>query len=231
MRKLLACLISIPLISCSQPKDVKIHVRINGIPDNTKFYLFRAFNLDSAISKNGQFDLKYHKFSSSPEATVITTGYKEPGIMCWIENEDMTIECNYSDLNDTKSAGSVTQKEFEKLLVLIKPNQLRLKELRREVRSERDSTQKELIQHILDSLQLIYKKKIEDFVIANPNSSVSTFILMLSANETFTKDEVLALFSKLDKAQQESETGKSLIQTLEMLEQIRSQNKNLKPGN
>jgi Domain of unknown function (DUF4369) len=223
MRKLLAYLIIIPLSGCGQTKDIKIHVNLNGVPDNTKFYLFRAFNLDSATSKNGQFDLTYHKFSSDPESTVITTGYKEPGIMCWIENDDMTIECNYPELNNTKSTGSVTQKEFEGLVITIKPDQLKIKGLRREIINQKDPAKKAFAQQQFDSIQLIYKTNIKNFIVANPKSSVSTFILMVSANETFTKDEVMGLYSKLDKAQQESESGKSIIQLLEMLDQIKPQ--------
>jgi hypothetical protein len=225
MRKLLAYLIIIPLSGCGQTKDIKIHVRLNGVPDNTKFYLFRAFNLDSAFTRNGQFDLTYHKVSPEPEATVITTGYKEPGIMCWIENDDMTIECNYPDFNNTRSTGSATQKEFEGLVATIKPDQLKMKELRREVINQKDSTKKAIARHQFDSIQLIYKATVENFIVANPKSSLSTFILTVSANEVFTKDEVMELFSKLDKAQQESETGRSLIQTVEMIDKLKSQYK------
>lgn len=213
----------LPICSLAQVKDINIHVALSGIADNTKFYLFRAINLDSTVSKNGQFDLTYHKSSLDPEATAITTGYKEPAIICWVENEDMTIAANYANLYDTKSTGSATQKEFEKLIVMIKPDQLELKGLRREVRYQKDSIKKALARIQLDSLQIVYKTKIENFIIANPKSSVSTFILMASVNEVFTKEEVMVLYSKLDKSQQESESGKSIIEVLEMFDKIKSQ--------
>jgi hypothetical protein len=46
---------------------------------------------------------------------------------------------------------------------------------------------------------------------------------MASANEVFTKEEVMVLYSKLDKSQQESESGKSIIEVLEMFDKIKSQ--------
>lgn len=106
---------------------------------------------------------------------------------------------------------------------MIKPDQLELKGLRREVRYQKDSIKKALARIQLDSLQIVYKTKIENFIIANPKSSVSTFILMASVNEVFTKEEVMVLYSKLDKSQQESESGKSIIEVLEMFDKIKSQ--------
>jgi hypothetical protein len=223
MLKLLLYFLAItPLSGLSQEKAIKIHVTLTGVPDNTKYYLYRAGNLDSAVSQKGKFDLVYHKFSVDPEAVVITTGYKEQGIVCWIENEDITISSDYAAPYDMKSTGSATQKEFEKLIEIVKPDQLEIKDLKKAARAQKDTTKRVLIQRQLDSLQLEYKNKIQNFISTHPKSSVSTFILAASANEVFTKDEALELYFKLDKAQQESESGKSILRVIEMLDQLRS---------
>ena len=231
MREFFTLFLVMPLVGAGQAKDIKIHVALKGVPDGQKFYLFRAVNWDSAIAKDGQFDLTYHKFSSEPEATAITTGDKEPGILCWVENQNITITATYPDFMVTASTGSVTQKEFDVLAVTIKPDQVALKKLRREMFSEKDPVKKELARTKLDSANLIYKKKITDFIYANPGSSVSTFMLWISTSYTFTGSEIRELYARLDKSQQESEMGKSRIKTLEMLEQLESQMKNSKPKN
>lgn len=220
MIRFLIFLLGMPLLGVGQSKDIKIHVTLTGAPDGQKFYLFRAINWDSAVVKNGQFDLLYHKYSSQPEATVITTGYKESSLLCWVEKENITITATYPEFKVTTSTGSITQKEFDGLAANIKSDQAEIKKWDRQVINEKDSLKKALAREKRDSVNLIYKKKIKDFIYAHPGSSVSTFIIMVSMNETFTGTEVRELYAQLDKTQQESEMGSILIKTLEMLEQI-----------
>jgi len=231
MIKFWVFLIVMPILALGQAKDIKIHVTLKGVPNGQKFYLYRAVSWDSAIARDEQFDLTYHKYSLEPEATVITTGDKEPGVFCWVENENMTITAIYPDLKVTSSTGSRTQKEFDGFAATIKPDQAEVKRLQIEMINEKDPVKKQLAQTKLDSANLIYKKKITDFINANPGSSVSTFILWVSTSDTFTWNEIRELYARLNKTQQESEMGRSLIKNLEILERLESQMKNQKPKN
>lgn len=220
MKRFLLLLFLTPIAVIGQEKIISISIKLNGMPDQTFFYLNdNKKNIDSATSKNGELYFSYKKATDKPKGIIINTKDKKQGYVIWVENESLTLHGTFNDLIPLSAKGSTTQNDFKEYRKLTEHLENSLDSAERAFNLTKfghnpdSGSYKQRINKISDSL----KTTNIEFLKNHTNSIISTYILLLeTTRKTFTKEESLNLFNKLHPEQQNSELGQDILRSVQL---------------
>ncbi len=219
MRLLTALLLMLPIVLTGQSRQVRVEVSLKGIPDNTLYYISDKITIDSVLSDKGVLRFAFSKKTNQPEGFLILSKDRKQGYLIWIEDSTLFLDGTYNDLSLLKGKGSRTHEEFIEYMELTSEDRVILNKLKAGWsesiwKQKADSTN---FKTKIEELKLLLKNKNTGFVTSHPNSTISTYILLLeTTKKTFSNQETSTLFSGLGKEQQNSKIGQDVLRSIQL---------------
>ncbi|MBM2814120.1 MAG: alkyl hydroperoxide reductase/thiol specific antioxidant/mal allergen [Ignavibacteria bacterium] len=204
------------LFNISNLESYSIKCKINGCPDNTKFYLMKLSGdeyLDSAIIINNNFVMN-GKSDKEPELFIITTELiGQHYNSFYLGNEKIQIEGDIKYFpKNLKISGSKTQDESEELNRMTNSLYEKRMKLLSEYSSLPDKDNNPLGKVIWDTIAVIDKKYTEttiDFIKKHKNSFISIIHLNYEL-KNIPKVQLKEIFNKLSPELKSSKYAKPL---------------------
>ncbi len=222
MKHFVSLLFLIPAFVFGQEKIIPISITLDGMPDETLFYLSDNKKIiDSAASKNEKLYFSYKKATDETKGIIINTKDKKQGYLIWLENKSLILHGTFNDLTPLGAEGSSTQndfKEYRKLTVHFE-NSLDSAKQAFDLSKFGKNPDSVFYKRRIDRLSDTLKRINMEFLKTHNSSVVSTYMLLLeTTRKTFTKNESLSLFNKLQFEQQNSEYGQNILKSIQLYE-------------
>ncbi len=226
MKKLVFILLSVVILSsCADKKDsYTVNGTIRGVDSGMvflqKFDVDQWVKIDSVMLSKGEFTFKGK--TTLPEMWYISMKEKQVFVPIFIENSKISVEVYADSVDKASITGSATHDTYKKYQEMNKSLNARIEEVYKEwkkAKENNDSVAMAKTDSVSNELDRQMKQNLIDFVKANNNSVVASYLVIRNAWQ-FDLPEMENLLSVLDTSLNNSPYTQSLKKRIEVLKSV-----------